>query len=77
MFTWLKQLIGISLYLCNTLVPVLSKSNFVLYTCSPQSFVYAKPCPSPNVPIENIWAISIHQAEVGWEGDHKPQLPEA
>ena len=27
--------------------------------------------------IENIWAIKIHQAEVGWEGDHKPQLPEA
>ena len=36
-----------------------------------------KPCPSPNVPIANIWAIKIPQAEVGWEGDHKPQLPEA
>ena len=35
------------------------------------------PCPLPNVPIENIWAIKIHQAEVGREGDHKPQLPEA
>ena len=43
----------------------------------PQSYFYTKPCPSPNVPIENIKAIKIHQAEVGWEGDNKPQLPEA
>ena len=31
----------------------------------PQSFFYTKPCPSPNVPLENIWAIKIYQAEVG------------
>ena len=30
MFTWLKQFIGIRLYICTTLVQVLSKSNFVL-----------------------------------------------
>ena len=42
-----------------------------------QSFFYTKPCPSPNVPIENIWAINYHQSEVGWDGDHRPQLPEA
>ena len=99
MFTWLKQFIGIRLYIYVLFVYYFGSSFVKIKLCFdslfvylfsslgddscqpawglPQSFFYTKPSPSPNVPIENIWAIRIHQAEVEWEGDHKPQLPEA